>query len=156
MNLVWAEWIFSQEVHHVGGSCCGGCDLTKAAFPPTNPSLAVWTIAQPPQITLLLSPLSLMCVPCTHTLSLTLTCTHFMLRHSRNFPLAGEHCSQLRCQLQYMVESQRLFAGTLFLPTWFSWLFPHVHSYTEHMVYCTSSMHFSQQQNSSFSSLFVL
>lgn len=93
MNLVWPGWIFSHEVRHVAGSCCGGCDLTKAAFPPTNPSQAVWTIAQPPRIALLLSSLSLflslICVSYTHTLSVSLTYTHFMLRHSRNFPLSS-------------------------------------------------------------------
>lgn len=50
----------------MGGSCCGGCDLTKAAFPPTNPSLAAWTVAQPPPISLLLLSLSHVCVMRAH------------------------------------------------------------------------------------------
>lgn len=73
-NWVQAPRPFSHEVRHVGGSCCGGCDLTKAAFLPTNPSLAVWTQAQPPldRPPLFLSR-SHWCVSCTYTLSLTYT-----------------------------------------------------------------------------------
>lgn len=128
LSSVWcmAGWIFSYETRRVGGSCCGGCDLTKAAFPPTNPSLATWTTAQPPQITLLLSSLSLSLMRDARTPSCCLSHIHTLhapcsviagIFHSA----AGEHCSQLCCQLQYMLESQRLFADTSFLPAPFSW-----------------------------------
>lgn len=153
-----AGWIFSHKVRHVGGSCCGGCDLTKAAFPPTNPSLSVWTIAQPPRIALLLPPpplsLSLFHVCHSHTLSLTPSHIHTScsviagIFHSA----AGEHCSQLCCQLQYMVGSQRLLVDTpfssnpLLLAFFFFFFLLQVFSDAraqnqKYMVYCTCFMH---------------
>lgn len=78
----------------MGGSCCGGCDLIKAAFPPTNPSHAVWALAQPPRLALLFSSLQ-------HSLSLSLSHAHThthtlcsMLCHSGNFPLSSRRTLQ--------------------------------------------------------------
>lgn len=76
----------------------------------------------PPWIALLFSSLALtgVCVMHIHSLAhiytLNAPCSVIVgIFHSA----AGEHCSQLCCQLQYMLKSQRLFADMLILPTSF-------------------------------------
>lgn len=77
----------------------------------------------PPWIALLFSSLALtgVCVmhihSLTHIYTLNAPCSVIVgIFHSA---AAGEHCSQLCCQLQYMLKSQRLFADILILPTSF-------------------------------------
>lgn len=71
-NAGWAGPVCPLRVHHVGGSCCGGRDLTKAAFLPTNPSLSTWATAPPPLIILFFFSYFHMCLSHTHTRTHTL------------------------------------------------------------------------------------
>lgn len=138
----------SHVVRHVVGSCCGGCDLTKAVFWPTNPWMAVWTIAQPSRFVLHdPPPLSLSCM-CTHTHppSLPLALTHTF--HAPCSVIAGifhsaegEHCSQLCCQLPY-VNLKRVFVGFL---QFFFLLFLTSVTACVHTVSWTRFVHVSQQ-----------
>lgn len=107
------------EVHLGGGGCCDGCDLTKAAFLPTNPFPAVWIKAQPTsdRSPLLLFP-SLWCV--------SLSCTHVMLPDISGIfhSAASKLCSQLCCHFQSMLIPQQLFADTPALcPAFFPYFF---------------------------------
>lgn len=65
--------------------------------------------------------LSLVCVMHIHSLAhiYTLNAPCSVIVGIFHSAAAGEHCSQLCCQLQYMLKSQRLFADILILPTSF-------------------------------------
>lgn len=88
----------------------------KAVFPPTNPSPAVWTIAQPPQIALLLPSLSHVCVMRTPSLS------HMHTLHApswQEFSTQQQENIAASCAVNFRkrLQSPGLFEDNLFLPT---------------------------------------